>query len=169
MPKLCWELHSVVYTVPRPVVAFQDHTKWCWKTTLSNYPGLYQFQYSMFQQCCNFTCSGLREYAQLWYKIQAEHRHRWGREFTSSCSCSSRSLSSTTRYDPSSSNSQPSLPYSWIIETLSTELIVVFLSPQSNTCQQRKEIPQLNRHSLFQNFKNQLSSSRNIKKRCQRC
>ena len=122
-------------------------------------------QYVSVDQCCNFTCSGLREYAQLWYKIQAEHRHRWGREFTSSCSCSSRSLSSTTRYDPSSSNSQPSLPYSWIIETLSTELIVVFLSPQSNTCQQRKEIPQLNRHSLFQNFKNQLSSSRNIKKK----
>ena len=121
-------------------------------------------QYVSVDQCCNFTCSGLREYAQLWYKIQAEHRHRWGREFTSSCSCSSRSLSSTTRYDPSSRNTQPSLPYSLIIETLLQNSLVVLLNPQSNTCQQRKRILQSNRHSLFQYFKNQRSSSWNIKK-----
>lgn len=29
-------------------------------------------QYVSVDECCNFTCSGLREYAQLWYIIQAE-------------------------------------------------------------------------------------------------
>lgn len=39
------------------------------------------------------------------------------RKFTwSSCACSSRSLSSTTRYDASSRNNHPSFPYSCIIE-----------------------------------------------------